>query len=454
MLVRFSVENFMSFNETVSFSMAASKVTRMKDHIITINDKKILKGGYIFGPNASGKSNLIKAMKFAKKIILSGCDGVDFNKKHFRINNDNFHKPGVFQFDIMIKGVAYSYGFAISYNDKEIIAEWLVKTSGAEVYLFSRELQEDGNILIQTDIKNIKNKEDETRFKIYLDDFKNKKNKAMRQTLILTDIANRSSSESEFFKRFIDIFEWFKDIIIIFPDTKFGGLGNIISNTATKELFEEMLSSFDTGVESVDGKEVEFEKLFENIPVEKLEEIKVNISNILDEDTATIKIGKSMFSVQKQSNGEIKATKMVLNHGNNEDLFDCTDESDGTQRLFDLIPLFFNKEKDRIIIIDEIDRSLHSKLTEKFVQLFYKYSKNTNTQLIATTHDSILLDLDLVRQDEIWFIERQKDHSSRIYSLNKFKERFDKRIEKEYLIGRYGAIPDFSKLDTIEFGEE
>ena len=451
MLVRFSVENFMSFNTNVSFSMAASKIARMKDHLITVDDKRILRGGYIFGPNASGKSNLIKAIKFARQIILSGCDHVDFNKKHFRIDSKNFMKPGVFQFDFIINEVTYSYGFAISYQNKEIIAEWLVKTSGGEVCIFNRELQEDGTITVETEIKNIKNKEDEMRFSIYLKDFENKSNKAMRQTLILTDIAMRSSRDSEFFKRFLDILEWFKNMIIIFPDTKFGGLGNIISNDSMKNIFEKMLSNFDTGVESVSGKEIEFEKIFEDVPQEELEHIKVDISNILEDTTATVKVGKSMISLQKKENGDIKATKMVLNHGNSEDLFDCIDESDGTQRLFDLIPLFFSQQQNKLIIID---RSLHSKLTEKFIELFYRYASKTQTQLIATTHDSILLDLDLVRQDEIWFIERQEDHSSKLYSLNKFKERFDKRIEKEYLIGRYGAIPDFSNLDCIEFEEE
>ena len=139
---------------------------------------------------------------------------------------------------------------------------------------------------------------------------------------------------------------------------------------------------------------------------------------------------------------------MLLNHGNPDDLFEYSDESDGTQRLFDLIPIFF--AQNRVILIDEIDRSLHTNLTRKFIEFFFSAANDNSSQLIATTHDSNLLDLDLLRQDEIWFVERKKDHSSCIYSLNKFKERFDKKIEKEYLIGRYGAIPILDNLNNLE----
>ena len=111
-------------------------------------------------------------------------------------------------------------------------------------------------------------------------------------------------------------------------------------------------------------------------------------------------------------------------------MFDYTDESDGTKRLFDLIPLFYENRKVSVTLIDEIDRSLHTNLTRKFLELFYRTDEKKDCQLIATTHDSNLLDLDLLRKDEIWFVERQNDHNSKVFSLNKFKERYqeDARI--------------------------
>ena len=125
MLIRFSVTNFKSFKERQTLSMAASKATRIDHHIMNISNKRILKGAFIFGANAGGKSNFIKAVDFAQKYILSGSEHLDFNKNHFRISPSYFSKPGVFQFDIMVHETVYSYGFAFSYQTKDILSEWL-----------------------------------------------------------------------------------------------------------------------------------------------------------------------------------------------------------------------------------------------------------------------------------------------------------------------------------------
>lgn len=455
MLIRFSVENFMSFNTMESFSMAASKVTRMKNHIKIINDKRILKGGLIFGANASGKTNFIKAIEFASKVILNGSESMDFSKKHFRINKGNFSLPGVFQFDFILNENSYSYGFAISYINKEIVSEWLYKIGSNEVCIFERGVDFNGNVNISSDI-NLKkiNNDDAKKFEVYKDDYINSNNKKIKQNLFISDIASRSSEKSEFFGLFIDIINWFKNIIIIFPNSKYIGLAKIVENTNLKEVFESLLAYFDTGVKSVEEYITDFDQALSNIKNSVIEKIKADVSNELNDKPLTVKVGKSIITLNRNDEGDITTTKMVLNHGNEDDLFDCEDESDGTQRLFDLIPLFLHALNEKVIFIDEIDRSLHTKLTEAFIKLFYEVSEDKETQLIATTHDTNLLDLDLVRQDEIWFVERQIDNSSKIYSLNKFNERFDKKVEKDYLLGRYGAVPIFTRRDDFVFEEE
>ena len=133
----------------------------------------------------------------------------------------------------------------------------------------------------------------------------------------------------------------------------------------------------------------------------------------------------------------------MLDHGNPSDLFELSDESDGTKRLLDLIPLYQLGQSERVIIVDELDRSFHSKLTMEFIRRFFEITQDKPSQLICTTHDLNLMDLSILRQDEIWFVEREKDHSSRIYSLSDYKQRFDKNVLNDYLIGRYGAIPCF-----------
>ena len=148
--------------------------------------------------------------------------------------------------------------------------------------------------------------------------------------------------------------------------------------------------------------------------------------------------------------GEVVTTKLMMNHGNKFDLFDLEDESDGTKRLFDLIPLYKKSNEPCVIFIDELDRSFHTRLTIEFLQKFFEDTIDLPSQMIVTLHDASVMDLNWLRQDEIWFVERNEDHASSIYSLNKFKERYDKDISKDYMLGRYGAIPCFNTISENE----
>ena len=131
--------------------------------------------------------------------------------------------------------------------------------------------------------------------------------------------------------------------------------------------------------------------------------------------------------------------------------FGFEEESDGTRRLFDLMDMLLNKREDMLYVVDELERSLHPKLTERFLQLFMQLHSEERMQLLFTTHESSIMDQSIFRRDEIWFIERNAENASEIYSLDRFKERYDKVLSKAYLEGRYGAIPVFS---TFEFREE
>lgn len=448
MLIRYSVENFLSFNKRQSFSMSASQGTRHKDHLISIKDHKLLKCGLIFGANASGKSNFIKSISFAVNLVLDGLGKTDLNNKFFKLNSNNYKKPGVFQFDLCINNEFYNYGFAISYSEKEIVSEWLYTGQNFETCIFERNLH-NNSYDIKTDYK--LRDPDKTRFNIYREDYINNANKSMSKKLFLSDIATRTSLESNYFKHYINVFTEFNNIIILFPDSRYIQLGNVAKNQTLKQLFERFLLCFDTGIEKVENVKIEFEKIFGDTNVEQIEKIKQDISNKIHKNgTLNLRINDDVLSLNLDSTGNILVSKMLLDHGNKDNLFDCSEESDGTQRLFDFIPLFFQENNDKLIIIDEIDRSLHNKLSKRFLELYFMLSKKTNSQIIATTHETSLMDLDLLRQDEIWFIERESDHSSSIYSLNRFKERYDKSAEKEYLLGKYGAIPVFTQFTYEE----
>ena len=449
MFIGFSVSNFLSFKSPQTMSMMASKVARHKEHILNGNGKKILKTGLIYGANAGGKSNFIKAIDFSRDIILDGLEEVDLNRKYFRINKEGYRQPGVFEYRLITQSKKeYSYGIAISYAAKEIISEWLVRIekNGSETCIFNRDIDESGENFTFSEVTH-KNEAEKIKWEIFLDVFGKYISPAMKKKSILSDVAERSNEKSGVLKEIMDVYEWFQSIIILFPTSQYSGLNQLVEKEEVRKFFSGILKYFDTGIESVESKqgEMNFDRIFEGIPKEHAEKLKIRISNDIENDPVMFKVNNQVYSLRKDEEGNIITTKMMQNHGNPQELFEYSDESDGTQRLFDLIPLFYEHQNNRVIFIDEIDRSLHTNLTRRFLELFYSLTEKSDCQIIATTHDSNLLDLDLVRQDEIWFIKRLEDHSSKMYSLNRYKERYDKKIDKEYLLGRYDAIPIFDE---------
>ena len=449
MFIGFSVSNFLSFKNPQTMSMMASKVARHKEHILNGNGKKILKTGLIYGANAGGKSNFIKAIDFSRDIILDGLEEVDLNRKYFRINKEGYRQPGVFEYRLITQSKKeYSYGIAISYAAKEIISEWLVRIekNGSETCIFNRDIDESGENFTFSEVTH-KNEAEKIKWEIFLDVFGKNISPAMKKKSILSDVAERSNEKNGILKEIRDVYEWFQSIIILFPTSQYSGLNQLVEKEEVRKFFSGILKYFDTGIESVESKqgEMNFDRIFEGIPKEHAEKLKIRISNDIENDPVMFKVNNQVYSLRKDEEGNIITTKMMQNHGNPQELFEYSDESDGTQRLFDLIPLFYEHQNNRVIFIDEIDRSLHTNLTRRFLELFYSLTEKSDCQIIATTHDSNLLDLDLVRQDEIWFIKRLEDHSSKMYSLNRYKERYDKKIDKEYLLGRYDAIPIFDE---------
>ena len=139
----------------------------------------------------------------------------------------------------------------------------------------------------------------------------------------------------------------------------------------------------------------------------------------------------------------------MFQHGTDESKYEYGEESDGTKRLIELLDVILHDDEEKVFIIDELDRSLHPQMTIKFVETFLNFSKDKNTQLIITTHESNLMDLNILRRDEIWFAEKELDNSTRLFTLEKFKIRYDKVVEKDYLAGRYGAVPVFKDFEYV-----
>ncbi len=451
MLISFSVENFMSYKDRQTFSMIAGKQTRHGGHIIEVKGKRLLKGSFFFGANAAGKSNLFSAIKFAQNIVTNGLRKNVLTNKYFRIDKEYANKPGVFQFDIYSNGHFYSYGFAISYANAIVEEEWLFQCDSSEIAVFERSV-ENGKTTIRTDF-HFSSEDERQKFNVFSDNVPDDK-------LFLSEIAERKLTEQDDFIAYKNVRTWINNLMILTPNSRYVNKAKMLSEGEQAESLVELLRDFDTGIESITLKKEKVKNVLDFLPEEVREALIQDIEqafNDIDNEKKVkeVSVGIDGRSIRfKKEDNQIVASQLMMSHGNSDDLFQLADESDGTQRLFDLIPIYQAGKRYRVIFIDELDRSFHTKLVVKYIEQFYQTTCGVESQLIASVHDSNVMDLSLLRQDEIWFVERQPDHSSKIYSLNKFQARFDKKVAKDYLLGRYGAIPCFSQLDALETGEE
>jgi uncharacterized protein len=251
-----------------------------------------------------------------------------------------------------------------------------------------------------------------------------------------------------------DAHNWItKNLLIIFPETTAIGLIGMISNSDYfKKFLAQLLPTFETGIHSLKVEDADFKQFFGEMDEELSNKLINRLSDGMNEDMIIVngeRIG--LFKDGKK----IAAKLLTAIHADNlgqEIPFGISDESDGTKRLLDLIPiLFFLLNTDMTVFIDEIDRSLHPTL---IVKLLEKFTADTTTkgQLVVTTHESNLLNLEIFRQDEIWFAEKDRvSGGTHLYSLNEFKPRYDLDIRKGYLNGRFGAIPFLANLQDLKW---
>ncbi|MEH6396263.1 AAA family ATPase [Pseudoalteromonas sp.] len=443
MLKRFRLTNFSSFDAEQTLDLTAGTTKSLKDHVVNFGSVNLLKNCVIYGANASGKSNLIKAIDFSQRIITEGLDSTDTYKKHFRLKTGNSHLPTKFEFELEVNKKFYSYSFSCILQEGLITEEWLyeIGTNKAKK-IFERNL--DG-ISIGSEISKSNNN---TRFEIYIDDMKNQNSQ-----LFLSEIAEKDLDIVEA-SVINDVFNWFENKLeIIYPGDSFCGVRRV-NKDLTKELTK-YLSKFDTGVVSIDTIEEDFEDAFKNYPDGLKAQILKSSSSDEFKEASFHAAGDNpeFLTIYRNKSSELKVRKLAFIHGHDyKDTFELKDESDGTRRLLDFIPLIAKLAVDSTIIVDEFDRSLHPKITREFMNIFHAL-KGTNSQFIVTTHESTLLDLELLRRDEIWFVDKSKNGNSKLFSLNKFKERYDKKVEKAYLLGRYGAVPVFKSFENVNWDE-
>ncbi|MBF0495994.1 MAG: AAA family ATPase [Deltaproteobacteria bacterium] len=427
MIIRCSVENWMSFRNQVSFSMIASRERQHGARVPRIGKykTKILPVAAIYGGNASGKTNFFKALSFVKRLVVEGTQTdsripVDL----FRLDPEGANRPARFAFELLIDETIYEFSFAVT--PEAVLEEKLVVISGnSEKILYDRR---DGTLYFDLTLK------ESNRLQFVFDGTRDNQ-------LFLT---NSVSQKVETFK---PIYDWFKNtLILVAPDSKFEELDWLMDERHHwYSDINNMLSQLDTGIARLSGEEIPIDSLSLPEPLKKKieEELKEGMSIRLRGEPINARL------VINRKNGELMAKKMVTFHlksDGTEAGFETWQESAGSQRVIDLLPAFLELTavgSKKVYFIDEVDRSLHTLLTKHLLDTYLAgCTTETRAQLIVTTHDVLLMDQELLRRDEMWVAERDAMGVSNLISFSEYKDvRYDKDIRKSYLQGRLGGIP-------------
>jgi AAA15 family ATPase/GTPase len=413
MLIGFSVGNYKSFKETVTLSMVASSIPEEdkdlnENNVFPINDKlSLLKSAAIYGANASGKSNLVAAINFMKWLVLNSSketqvsDAID--TEAFRLSTETEKEPSFFEIVFILEDKTFRYGFEV--NALQVVSEWLFQADDSEEkMLFERD------------------------FDYRLGDFpegEDISNKTRSNALFLSVVAQFNGEISG------KILLWFSKTL------------QLISGLEDRQYRKKTLESFENAGHRHDI-------------IEFIKKLDLGILDIARENTPVFSISDntaqyggpygSLYPIS-----EIKTTVQTSHPKYDADgkqtsmeVFDMEKhESEGTNKLFALAGILLDTLRTgKILLIDELDARLHPLITRELICLFNSNETNPhNAQLIFTTHDTNLLSSKTFRKDQIWFTEKDNKGATDLYSLVEYKVGKNASFERDYMIGKYGAIP-------------
>lgn len=431
----FSFGNFKSFKDIQTLNLSAAKIKSKKIEIDarnviegTNNDSiSFLKSKAIYGANAGGKSNIIKAFVAFIRIVENSVKDekilslIDFH----RLSTETEDASSFFQIIFWNKGVKYRYGFEA--DDKDIKAEWLYgKPKDRELPFFIRDNQK----IIELDKTNFS--EGRKILELLEDDVE--ENEVFRNnSLFLTTLATFGFGKLS--KKLINSITSIFVISGLRDRDLYKYAAVSLSDNEKKKYILDFLKYGDIGIEDMKAVEISSDDLPDDVD----DEIREKFDHIEKK--------KLLVSTRK------KYDKNLISIENEAFVFGDS-ESEGTQKLFELSPFIYDAlNEGRVLIIDEFDARFHPLLTKKILELFNS-NENIRSQFIFTTHDTNLLSSDLLRRDQIEFVEKDKYGASHLYSLVQFKGiRNTASFEKDYIQGKYGAIPflgDFSELINID----
>lgn len=417
MLIEFRLKNYKSFRDEQIFSLVASADHSLPQNVVELPGSKklrVLKSAVLYGANASGKTNLLDALMFVRHFVRSSATNEPNEKievRPFLLESETSHSPSLFELTFLQEGTIYQYGFAV--DETRVHQEWLTSyPRGRPRKLFSRSINEDGA--------------DTYDFGPHLRGEKEKLREFTRPNALFLSVSARFNHP-----QLTEAYGWFsKQLKILDAREDSGNLGIpcriVEERPALLADLKRLLARADLGIVDLD--------------------IEVNPLK-LDALPGQVPDGLRSFltALAADAEGSLKQVSVGVFHQGTEGRirFDLEAESNGTRQFFCLGAVTLSVVADgAVLVVDELDASLHPLLVRWLVQLFHDPESNPqNAQLIFNTHDTTLLSASLFRRDQVWLVEKDRDGASVAYSLLEYRPRKDEALEKGYLQGRYGAIP-------------
>lgn len=418
MLIEFSFSNFRSFAQPASFSMVAESYKEHESsHVVSLNrpnDFRLLKSAALYGANASGKSNFLKAADAAQRIVVTSANigqrGDKLPAEPFLFDQQSNTEPCQFDFIFINNGVRYQFGFSV--DEERIHEEWCIAYPKGRPQNWYRRKYDAKTSEYEWDIK--------TSLKGEKDLWK----KSTRKNALFLSTAIQLNSE-----QLAPVYDWFANKLKVF--THVGPVGNSFTAGMCKKESSKV-------VEFLSNAGIDFDEIRVTERKPDLSDLPKSLPEGLRE-ALEMELSKEIRTVRRFEGFEVE--------------MDIDEESDGTKKMFSFAgPWLDTLENGYVLMMDELHSSLHPMLVSYLVKFFNSSSNNpNNAQLLFTTHETSILNSGELRRDQIWFVEKKSDGAgSELYSLSEFGIRKDNNLEDKYLSGRFGGVPFIKDFEGVK----
>jgi len=443
MLLRLIIENILSFKDRTEFNTFPGGIKSKNHHKVEVGYYEWLKLSAIYGANGAGKSNLIEVVGFLRETVRKGRFITVMSS--FKLDESYLKdKPSKIGIEFSAKGTIYYY--EIEFRRHVVIKELLLKNSDQKIHdrIFERFIDPlDGKTILEFEDKYLADEKDQLRIDIIRDDVLKEHHLVLSIPLI-----------HKIVPEICDAYTWISDqIIIITPHSHIRKLTKrMIRDAVFFGFLSSTICALDTGLSSIVIRDFRLEDFFGEEDKFRVAEIKDRLET-LPEFSFRSELGEAIATKTKNEY-IIRILELIhkssIENDDEEYHFHINEESEGTQRLFDLIPMAYDLiTSDKTFFVDEIERSIHPVLIRELLGKIFEY--DIKGQLIFTTHESELLDFDLLRQDEFWLLEKNDQGVTGISQLSNHKPRFDLDIRRAYLNGKFNAVPILSDLKQLKW---